>query len=174
MRLKTTIDAVKWLTFQVCAFRGHDESRDSNNRGNVIELIKLLASYNADVANIVLHKAPQNALYYSHRIQKEIFSIFFDKIQRFIREEIDEAKFCIIVDEAQNESKREQMANVLRFVDKDGFIKECFFFFDIVHVSDTTSATLKEEICIVLSHHNLSVQNMSGQAYDGASNIHRE
>ncbi|XP_028066266.1 uncharacterized protein LOC114269197 [Camellia sinensis] len=168
----TTIDAVKWLTFQACAFRGCDESHDSNNRENIIELIKLLASYNADVADVVLHKAPQNASYYSHRIQKEILIIFFDKIQRCILEEIDEAKFCIIVDEARDESKREQMAIVLRFVDKDGFIKEHFF--DIVHVSDTTSATLKEEIYIVLSHHNLSVQNICGQGYDGACNMRGE
>ncbi|XP_028071281.1 zinc finger MYM-type protein 1-like [Camellia sinensis] len=172
MRLKTTIDAIKWLTFQACAFRGCDASHDSNNQGNVIELIKLLASYNADVADVVLHKAPQNASYYSHRIQKEILSIFFDKIQRFIHEEIDEGKICIIVDGDRDESKREKMVIVLRFVDKDGFIKEHFF--DIVHVSDTTSATLKEEICIVLSCHNLSVQNICDQGYDGASNMRGE
>ncbi|KAL8155663.1 hypothetical protein AgCh_000894 [Apium graveolens] len=34
MRLKTSIDAIKWLTFQVCAFRGHDESCNSKNQGN--------------------------------------------------------------------------------------------------------------------------------------------
>ena len=41
------------------------------------------------------------------------------------------------------------MAIVLRFVDKDGNIKERFF--DIVHVKDTTAATLKKELSIVLS-----------------------
>jgi hypothetical protein len=35
---------------------------------------------------------------------------------------IRDAKFCILVDEARDESKREQMAIILRFVDKDGFI----------------------------------------------------
>ncbi|XP_028071527.1 zinc finger MYM-type protein 1-like [Camellia sinensis] len=64
------------------------------------------------------------------------------------------------------------MAIVLRFVDKYGFIKERFF--DIVHVLDTTSATLKEKICILLSHHNLSAQNIRGQGYDGASNMFEE
>ncbi|XP_028082410.1 60S acidic ribosomal protein P1-like [Camellia sinensis] len=58
------------------------------------------------------------------------------------------------------------MAIVLRFVDKDGFIKEHFF--DIVHVLDTTSAILKEEICIVRSRHNLSVQNIRSQGHEGA------
>jgi hypothetical protein len=45
---------------------------------------------------------------------------------------------------------------------------------DIVHVKDTTASTLKEEIFFVLSHHNLDVQNIRGQRYDGASNIHGE
>ena len=60
---------IKWLTFQVCAFRGCNECQDSNNRGNVIELIKLLASYIKEVASVVLEKAPQNASYHSHGIQ---------------------------------------------------------------------------------------------------------
>lgn len=37
---------------------------------------------------------------------------------------ICDAKFCIIIDEAHDESKKEQMALVLRFVDKDSFICE--------------------------------------------------
>ncbi|XP_028079332.1 zinc finger MYM-type protein 1-like [Camellia sinensis] len=172
LRLKTSIDVIKWLTFQACAFRGRDERHESNNRGNVIELIKLLASYNEDVVAMVLENAPQNASYHSHGIQKQIPSIFSNKIQRFIREEINDGKFCILVDESEDESKREQMAIVLRFVDKYGFIKERFF--DIVHVLNTTSATLKEKICIVLSRHNLGVQNIRGQGYDGASNMSAE
>ncbi|CAL5329405.1 unnamed protein product [Camellia sinensis] len=172
LRLKTSIDVIKWLTFQACAFRGRDERHESNNRGNAIELIKLLASYNEDVVAVVLENAPQNASYHSHGIQKQIPSIFSNKIQRFICEEINDGKFCILVDESEDESKREQMAIVLRFVDKYGFIKERFF--DIVHVLNTTSATLKEKICNVLSRHNLGVQNIRGQGYDGASNMSAE
>lgn len=37
LRLKTSIDVVRWLTFQSCAFRGNDESLHSLNRGNFIE-----------------------------------------------------------------------------------------------------------------------------------------
>ena len=66
-----------------------------------------------------------------------------------IREEIGDAKFCILVDEAWDESKREQMTIILRFVDKNGFIKERFFY--VVHVRDTIALNLKKEICAVLS-----------------------
>ena len=64
------------------------------------------------------------------------------------------------------------MAIVLRFVDKDGFVRERFF--DIVHVLDTTSTTLKDEICTVLTHHNLIVKYIRSQGYDGASNMSGE
>ena len=53
--------------------------------------------------------------------------MFFSmKVMNAIREEIGDAKFCIVVDEARDESVREQMAIVLRFVDKDGFVRERF------------------------------------------------
>ena len=41
--------------------------------------------------------------------------------QKAIRKEIGDAKFCLIVDEACDESMNEQMAIVIRFVDKDDF-----------------------------------------------------
>ncbi|XP_045807663.1 zinc finger MYM-type protein 1-like [Trifolium pratense] len=141
LRLKTTIDAVRWLTFQACPFRGHDESLTSRNRGNFLEMIKILADYNKDVK----------------------------EVQKEIREEIGNSKFCLLVDEARDESKKEQMAVVIRFVDKSGYVKERFL--DIVHVDDTTSSTLKQGICSILSRHNLDIQNVRGQGYDGASNM---
>ena len=84
--------------------------------------------------------------------------ILASNVRNAIREEIGDAKFCILIDEAQDESKREQMAIILRFVDKEGFIKERLF--HIVHVRDTTVLTLKNEICAVLSHYNLYIENI--------------
>ena len=56
------------------------------------------------------------------------------------------------------------MAIILRSVDKEGFMKECFF--HVVHVRDTTALTLKNEICVVLSRYNLHIENIQGQGYD--------
>ena len=172
LRLKTSIDTVRWLTLQACAFRGHDESSKSRNQGNFLELLKLLASYNDEVAKVVLENAPQNCKYTSHQIQKELLQILSSRVKKSIREEIGDSKFCIVVDEARDESKKEQMALVLRFVDKVGLIQERFF--DVAHVKDTTSLTLKEAICDILSRHNLDVSNIRGQGYDGASNMRGE
>ncbi|GMI80090.1 hypothetical protein like AT1G19260 [Hibiscus trionum] len=171
LQLKVSIEVVKWLTFQGCALRGRDETEDSTNRGNFLELVSFLASYNDEVAT-VLKNAPKNSKYVSPKIQKEILCLFRSRIQKHIREEIGEQKFCVIVDEARDESKREQMAIVLRYVDKEGFIRERFF--DLVHVKETTSSALKKEICDVLSHHCLNVKDIRGQGYDGASNMRGE
>nr|GFA92050.1 hypothetical protein [Tanacetum cinerariifolium] len=113
VRLKASIDIVRWLTFQACAFRGHDETRKSKNRGNFIEMLKLLASYNVELAKVVLENAPFNSKYTSGDIQKEILSIIANKVRKHIRSEVGNSYFCVMVDEARDESKKEQMAIVL-------------------------------------------------------------
>ena len=64
------------------------------------------------------------------------------------------------------------MTIILRFVDKEGFIKECFF--HVVHVRDTTVLILKNEICVVLSHNNVHIENIRDQGYNWASNMRGE
>jgi hypothetical protein len=135
-------------------------------------MLKLLASYNKDVKAVILENAPQNAKYTSLDVQKEILAIMARKVQKNIREEIGDSKFCIMVDEARDESKKEQMAIVIRFVNKEGLIKERFV--DLVHVKDTATLTLKNSICAILAGNNLSVQDIRGQGYDGASNMRGE
>ena len=166
------VDIVRWLTFQACPFRGHDESPDSINQGNFLEMVKLLASYNKEVNDVVLQNAPKNAKYTSPDVQKEILNIYARKVQISIREEIGNSKFCIMVDESRDESKKEQMAIIVRFVNKEGIIKERFL--DLIHVKDTAALTLKDSICAVLSDNNLSVRDIRGQGYDGASNMRGE
>ena len=82
-----------------------------------------MASYNDKVESVVLENAPKSAKYTLHTIQKEILQVIASKVQNKIHEDIENSKFCIIVDEARDESKREQMAIVFRFVDEDGFIQ---------------------------------------------------
>ncbi|KAK9741223.1 hypothetical protein RND81_03G090100 [Saponaria officinalis] len=171
LRLETTIDVVRLLTLQACPLRGHDESANSDNKGNFLEFRKAFSRYNDEVSRAIEHTS-YNAQYIAPSIQKEILHIISTKVRNYIREEIGESKFCIMVDEARDETKREKMAIVLRFVDKKGLIKERFF--DLVHVTDTSAATLKKEVCSVFTKHKLFVENLRGQGYDGASNMRGE
>ncbi|XP_062161921.1 uncharacterized protein LOC133868946 [Alnus glutinosa] len=167
-KLKASIDVVRVLAFQGVAFRGRDESVDSTNRGNFLEILNLMVSYNEQIAEVIA-KAPKNASYTSPMIQKEILHIFSTRVKEAIRKEISNAKFCIMVDEARDESMKEQMAIVLRFVDKDSFVREPFF--GLVHVANTAALTLQKGIYFVLSQHKLAIENIRGQGYDGASNM---
>ncbi|XP_016648952.1 PREDICTED: zinc finger MYM-type protein 1-like [Prunus mume] len=173
LSLTTTIEAIRYLANQGMTFRGDDESHDFSNRGNFIELVKAFARMNEEVEKVVLQNAPLNAQYISHKIQKEILNIYANKVRKMIRDEIGEdEKFCILVDEALDDSKKEQMTIIIRFVSCDGHIQERFF--DIVSVHDTNSSTLKSDICKVFSKHSLLVSNMHSQGYDGASNMRGE
>ncbi|XP_057734603.1 uncharacterized protein LOC130950059 [Arachis stenosperma] len=140
-RLGASIDCIRWLTFQGCAYRGHDESSSSDNRGNFIELLKFLDSYNSSVQNLVLKNAPRFAKYTSSDVQKEILHVLATMLVMNL--------------------KKEQMTIVLRFVDVDGFVRDRFF--DLVHVSDTSALTLKKELVSVLSIYNLQIENIRGQ-----------
>ena len=169
LRLKTTIAAVKYLGKQGLPFRDHDESPNSCSRGHFIEIIKSYAGMNDDIGKVVLENAHKHAMYIAPSIQKEIPDIIATKIRNTIRQEIGDAKFCILVDESPDISHKEQMAIIIRFVDEEGFVRERYF--EIVSVKDTTSLNLKKHICLVLFTHKLQVQNIRGQKYDGASNM---
>nr|XP_004305536.2 PREDICTED: zinc finger MYM-type protein 1-like [Fragaria vesca subsp. vesca] len=168
-RLKAAIEAARLLANQGQAFRGHDESESSLNAGNFRQVRKSFERMASDDDRVVLENAPGNAKYTSPPVQKELLNILGNRVRQMIREEVGDAKFCILVDEAVDAAGKEQMSIVLRFVDRYGFIRERFF--KIVSVPNTTSLTLKLEIVKVLGMFNLQVENMRGQGYDGASNM---
>ena len=62
LRVKATIDLVRLCSFQGISFRGRDERVGSKNRGNILEILNFLGSYN-EIASIVLENAPGNAKY---------------------------------------------------------------------------------------------------------------
>ncbi|ESR54147.1 hypothetical protein CICLE_v10024545mg [Citrus x clementina] len=169
LRFKTSIITVKWLAKQACAFRGHDESVNSKNRGNFIDLIKHSAECSKEIAQVVLENAPLYAKYTSSDIQKELLNILANKVLNKIFKELGDGKFCILVDEALDESDKAQMVIILRYVDCEGYIRERFF--EVVNVMETTAVTLKKEICNVLARYDLLVENIRWQGYNGASNM---
>lgn len=96
--------------------------------------------WNEKVAEII-EKASKNATYTSPRMQKEILHVFLVKVKKAIWEEIGDAKFFIMVDEPHDESMKEQMAMVFKYVDAEGFVKERFL--GLIHAIDTTTLTLR-------------------------------
>ena len=110
---------------------------------------------------MLLENTSKNAKYTYGDIQKKIVQILAKLVSKKILKEIGDVKFSIIVDEARDDNIKEQMEIVLRFVEDKGLIQE--WFFDIVHVRDTTSMTLYSAICDTLSSHKFCIQNLLGQ-----------
>ncbi|KAG2567472.1 hypothetical protein PVAP13_7NG358000 [Panicum virgatum] len=137
-RLNGSIDTARLLLKQELPFRGHDESKESYNRRNFKEFYDCLAEHDP-----ILHKA------------RDIVECFANEIVQSILEELGGDVFCLLVDESRDISCKEQMAVVLRYVDKCGIVKERFV--GLVHVSETTSSHLKSSIDSLLAN------NMRGE-----------
>ena len=80
IRLSTSINAVRYLLHQGLTFRGHDESKESGDRGNFLELVKLLAEQNEKIKKVVLRNAPENHQMVAPEIQKDIANCFAEVI----------------------------------------------------------------------------------------------
>ncbi|XP_066310904.1 uncharacterized protein [Miscanthus floridulus] len=168
-RLTYSLRCIKFLLLQGLAFRGNDESEESSNRGNFIELLKFLAGNSDEVNKYVLNNAPGNCTLTSPKIQKQIIHYCAIETRKKIIEELGDEPFAILADESSDISHKEQLALCLRFVDKLG--RPCEHFIGVVHVDDTTSLSLKEAIKGLLDSNGLSMTRIRGQGYDGASNM---
>jgi hypothetical protein len=83
--------------------------------------------------------------------------------------EIGNGVFSLLVDECRDVSDKEQMAVVLRYVDKCGLVQEKFV--GVVHVEETIASHLKSCIDFLFSELGSSLKKVRGQGYDGASNM---
>ena len=169
IRLTYTLRCIKFLLHQGMAFRGHDESEESSNRGNFIELLKFLAANSKEVNKYVLKNAPGNCSLTSSKIQTQVIHCCAIETRKRIIEELGDEPYAILADESSDISHKEQLALCLRFVDKLG--RPCEHFIGVVHVDDTSSLSLKEVIEALLVRNSLTITQIRGQGYDGASNM---
>ncbi|XP_042420176.1 zinc finger MYM-type protein 1-like [Zingiber officinale] len=157
---------------QGLSFRGHDESSNSLNRGNFLELFQWYSQRNEEVSKVVNQNAPGNNQMISPAIQKDLTCACASEITLSIIEDIGNNVFSLMVDESRDISVKEQMRVVLRYVNKRGQVIERFL--AIVHVSDTSSRFLKDAIDALFEKHGLSLSRLRGQGYDGVSNMRGE
>ncbi|XP_050256643.1 uncharacterized protein LOC126702070 [Quercus robur] len=168
VQLNAIVDCIRFFLCQELAFRGHDESQGSSDKGNFLELLQFLGNHNKSI-NEVLQTAPKNCKLTHSDIQKDIVNAIARETSKAIIKDLDNGFFSILVDESHDISVKEQMSLVLRYVNKKGIIIERFL--GIVHVASTTALSLKCAIECLLCEHNLSLSNLRGQGYDGASNM---
>ncbi|XP_058187974.1 uncharacterized protein LOC131304658 [Rhododendron vialii] len=156
-QLNASIDCARFLLNQGLAFCGHDESEFSRNQ---------------DVKAIVLANAPQNNKLTSPEIQKDIVCVVAREAVNVIVRDVGDALFAILVDEARDNSIKEQMALAIRYVDKKGHVIERFL--GVEHVPNTSAMSLKKAVGNLFCRLGLSIGRLRGQGYDGASNMQGE
>jgi hypothetical protein len=105
------LGVVRFLLLQALAFRGHDESSTSSNKGNFLELLQWYKHKDKNVANLL--RTNQMT---SPDIQKDICRACAEQTTKAIISDIGNRNFSILVDEARDASIKEQMAVVLRLV----------------------------------------------------------
>jgi hypothetical protein len=172
-RLNGSIRALRYLMRQGLACRGHDESTESLNRGNFLELLNTLCERDEELARVSMGNAPQNATMTSPDIQKDIITAHAALVRAKLDEEQGDVCYCIMADETRDESKKEQMVLVNRFVDKaTGILRERFV--GMFHVTDTTAATLFDTIVKAQVNRTRPIARCRGQSYDGASTMSGE
>ncbi|ESR34417.1 hypothetical protein CICLE_v10006562mg [Citrus x clementina] len=109
LRLNTSIIVVKWLAKQSCTFRGHDELANLENQGNFGEMIELATKYSKESIEVFLQNSPLYAKCTTSNIQKKLLNILANKVRNKINE-------------APDESNKEQVAIILRYVECERLI----------------------------------------------------
>ncbi|XP_042472575.1 zinc finger MYM-type protein 1-like [Zingiber officinale] len=171
-RLTAMLDVTRFLLKQGLPFREHDESTSSSNRSNFLELLEWYSQRNEEVSKVIKQNAPTNNQLTSPKIQKDLARACASEITLAIINDIGDKFFSLMVDEARDSSVKKHMGVVLRYVNQKGCVIERFL--AVVHVSDTSSHSLKMAIDVLFVQHGLSLSRLRGQGYDGASNMRGE
>jgi hypothetical protein len=168
--LDAIVDAVKYLIAQGLPQRGHDESRESENMGNLRELLELVRLRCPELDDLLI-KPKGTVKYTSHQSIEKFTDVWAEDVRELIKKEISEAKYyALLGDEARDASNTEHMSISIRFLNKLGQIVERFI--GLKQVADTKAPTLRDAIRDILERdYGISFEYLRGQAYDGASNM---
>lgn len=172
--LSRLLDITLFLAKQNLAFRGHDETKASSNKGNFLELVKLLSKYDAVLKEHILYleqeKSPK-VTYLSPEIQNEFINVLANHVKCQLVNEIKSAKyFGIMFDSTPDVSHVDQMSEVIRYVKIDNRkveVKEVFLGFFPLH--GKKAADLSAEILKKLENDGLDIMMCRSQGYDNAA-----
>ncbi len=147
------------------SFRGHDEGKESLNRGNYLELLSLLSEYDADLRH---HLATATVFMGTlGKIQNDLINSVAEVLNDAINKEINNTKFvAVMVDENTDFSNSAQLSFVLRYVTDMG-VKERFLKFEDV-TEKKRAHDLAASVLEVLDSYDCKAK-LVAQCYDRAA-----
>ena len=112
-RMIIILGVVRFLLLQAHAFRGHDESASSSNKGNFLEMVGWYKNKDPQAASVLGENDRQMT---SPKIQKDLVKACAHETRNAIMTELGGRLFAVLVDESRDKSIKEQMAVILRSV----------------------------------------------------------
>ena len=164
--LKRFIIATLYLARQEQAFRGHDESETSSNRGNYVQLVHSFAKIDESLAAHLKSSTVFSGM--SSSIQNDLI----DSIARVIQDEVDKELsttpfLAVEADDTSDISRKCQLTVIVRYVNDKGVICERFLgFFDVSQDRDAEAITAV--VMKAIGSYN-PASKLICQTYDGAS-----
>ena len=160
----TVAEVVNFCGRQAVHLRGHDEGIRSDNRGNFLEILEIIARHDP----IVKSRLDHGCRYYtSPAIQNELLQIQAELIHGDICSEVREARFySVMADESRDLSKHEQISITLRYF-REGRIHDCFLCF--ARVENLTAESLSQDILRAIERGGVNLDGLVAQSYDGAN-----
>jgi hypothetical protein len=115
IRLTCSLDCARYLIAQGMAFRGHNESFTSLNKGNFREMVDWVKSNNEQVRD-AFNRGSQSCTMICGDIQKDFATSCAHEVTKVIMEELGDRQFSVLIDESRDISVKEQMAVMFRLV----------------------------------------------------------
>ena len=132
IRLTSSLHCARFLIGQGLAFRGHNESLSSLNKGNFKEMVHWYKEKDEKVKHAYDHGG-KNSKMISPKIQKDLSKCCAQEVTKVIMGEIGDKNFSILIDESRDISVKEQMAVMLRLVISPSLIIYLSFIFYVVN-----------------------------------------
>ncbi|KAL6645705.1 hypothetical protein ACP70R_017313 [Stipagrostis hirtigluma subsp. patula] len=113
-RMIIILGVARFLLLQAHAFRGHDETESSTNKGNFLEMLRWYKEKDKKAAEL-FSSAAKNSQMTCHKIQKDLCKACAQQTTKAIIEDIGDRQFSVLVDESRDASIKEQMAVVCQW-----------------------------------------------------------
>ena len=137
----TVAEVVNFCGRHAVPLRGHDEGIRSDNRGNFLEILEIIARHDPIVKSRLDHG---RRYYTSPAIQNELLQIQAELIHGDICSEVREATFySVMAYQSRDLSKHEQISITLRYF-REGRIHDCFLCF--ARMENLTAESLSHDI----------------------------